>query len=57
MPLVTTLALTIFSMGLPLLVLFAFTWVISALFDPTSIIGRGWSRLEEASIARRSVSA
>ena len=49
----TTLALLLFSMGLPLLVLFAFTWLISALFDEGSILGRGFSRLEEALIVRR----
>ena len=54
-PHVTTLALTLFSLGLPLLVLFGFTWLITAVFDPTSIIGRAFSRLEEASIVRRSL--
>ncbi|GAA3711146.1 hypothetical protein GCM10022204_32330 [Microlunatus aurantiacus] len=51
----TTLALTLFSLALPLLVLLGFAWLINALFDQTSIIGRAVSRLEEASIARRSL--
>lgn len=55
--LVTTVALTLFSLALPLLVLLAFTWLLGALFDPTSIIGRTFSRLEEAAIVRRSLSA
>lgn len=55
--LVTTLALTLFSMALPLLVLLAFTWLINALFDERSLISRGFSRLEEASIVRRSLAA
>lgn len=53
----TTLAFTLFSLALPLLVLFAFTWLINALFDETSLIRRGGTRLEEALIVRRSLSA
>jgi hypothetical protein len=51
---VITLAVTALSLVLPLLALFAFTWLLSAIFDPTSVIGRSLSRLEEAAIVRRS---
>ncbi len=55
--LVTTLAFTLFSLALPLLALFSFTWLVNALFDETSLIRRGGTRLEEARILRRSLSA
>ena len=54
---VTTLAFTLFSLALPLLALFAFTWLINSLFDETSLIRRTSTRLEEALIVRRSLSA